>query len=51
MKYNRPPWPQSTYRKFSEVAKALGYEKRGTRWRMLERLLEYAKEHPNLFSA
>ena len=49
MKYNRPPWPQNVYENFSQTAKTLGYEKRGTRWKFLIRLLEYAKEHPNLF--
>ena len=49
MKYNRPPWPPELYKKFSETAKELGYEKKGTRWKLLERLLEYAKLHKELF--
>lgn len=49
MKYNRPPWPPALYQKFSETAKELGYEKKGTRWKLLERLLEYSKVHSDLF--
>jgi hypothetical protein len=49
MKYARPPWPIGIYDKFSETAKALGYEKRGSRWKMLTLLLDYASLHPDFF--
>ena len=49
MKYNRPPWPQDTYKKFSTVAAKLGYQKKGTRWIFIDFMLDYARENPTIF--
>lgn len=49
MKYSRPPWPQDTYKKFSDVAAELGYEKKGSRWKLLDFLLDYARDNKTIF--
>lgn len=49
MKYARPPFPHSLFAKFTALATALGWGKRGDRWKMLELLLDYADLHPSLF--
>lgn len=49
MKYSRPPWPKGIYPKFSEVAEELGYKKRGTRWLLLDKLLDFARKNKKRF--
>jgi len=49
MIYSRPPFPVALYKKFRETAAALGYAKRGTCWKLLDMLLDYAILHPDLF--
>lgn len=49
MNYSRPPFPRSLYRKFCDAATSLGYEKRGEKWKLLDLILEYAKEHSAIF--
>lgn len=49
MKYARPPWPRDIYKKFGDTAKLLDYEKRGSRWEMMDLLLDYAAMHPDFF--
>lgn len=49
MTYSRPPFPRPLFARFNKVAKALGYGKRGDRWKLLDLLFAYAEAHSDLF--
>lgn len=49
MTYSRPPFPRALYRKFCDVASSLGYGKRGDKWKLLDVILEYTREHAAIF--
>ena len=43
--YRKWSVPVQLAKRIESVSKALGYEKRGPRWKLLELLVEYAAEH------
>ena len=47
--YSRPPFPADLYRKFRDSSAALGWDKRGEKWKFLDLLLAYAEEHSDIF--
>src|SRR4051812_43775691 len=49
VKYARPPFPIPLFRKFCVLALKLGYSVRGQRWKLLDALLDYAEDNPDLF--
>ena len=49
MKYSRAPFPRPLFARFNKVAQALGYGKRGHRWKLLDLLFAYAETHSDLF--
>jgi hypothetical protein len=49
MKYARPPFPIPLFRRFCQLAVLLGYTVRGHRWLLIDKLLDYAEEHPKTF--
>ena len=49
MKYSRAPFPRPLFALFNELAKALGYDKRGERWKLLYLLFTYAASNSDLF--
>ena len=51
---SRTEVPEGTMDKLNDAAKSLGYtgkrfDSKVSRWKLLERLLEYARIHENLF--
>ncbi len=49
MSYSRPPFPRQLFARFCKLALALGYSKRGQKWKLLDLLLAYAERHDELF--
>jgi len=47
--YSRPPFPRPLFARFAALAASLGYPKRGGKWKLLERLLEFAEDNSDLF--
>lgn len=43
--------PDDTYESLQRLSSELGYKKKGkhSKWKLLDRLLAYASEHPSLF--
>lgn len=44
--------PDSTYQELQRTAAYFGYKEKGkhSKWKLLNKLLEYAKENPELFT-
>lgn len=53
---SRTEVPEGTMDKLNDAAKSLGYtgkrfDSKVSRWKLLERLLDYCKLHPDVFKA
>jgi hypothetical protein len=44
-------FPGGSYDRFAKACRLLGYAKRGHRWKLLDLLLAYAEQHPDIFKS